>query len=52
MDIKEHWQVWSIIFFNKKARSGISVNEHIAEEIHKPVIEKFRRRKVNIYRQY
>ena len=32
--------------FNKKSGSGISVNEQLAEELHKPVIEKFKRRKV------
>ena len=41
-------------FFDKKTRSGViatskvgvSVNEQIAEELHKPVIKKFKRRKV------
>ena len=33
-------------FFDKKTGSGISVNEQLAEELHKPVIKKFRRRKV------
>ena len=39
MDIKEHYQVWSICFFNKEAGSGaiatsklaVSVNEQLAE---------------------
>ena len=26
-------------FFDKKTRSGISVNEELAEELHKPVIK-------------
>ena len=49
MDIKENWQVWSISFLKKKTKktgSGISVNEQLAEELHKPVIKKFKRRKV------
>ena len=33
-------------FFEKKNGSGISVNEQAAEELHKPVIKKFKRRKV------
>ena len=33
-------------FFDKKTGSGISVNEQLVEELHKPVIKKFRRRKV------
>ena len=33
-------------FFDKKTGSGISVNEQIAEELLKPVIKKFKRRKV------
>ena len=32
--------------FDKKTRSGVSVNEQLAEELHKPVIKKFKRRKV------
>ena len=31
---------------NKKAGSGVSVNEQLAEELHKPVMKKFKRRKV------
>ena len=31
---------------DKKTGSGISVNEQLAEELHKPVIKKFKRRKV------
>ena len=33
-------------FFDKKAGSVISVNEQLAEELHKPVIKKFKRRRV------
>ena len=33
-------------FFGKKTGSGISVNEQLAEELHKPVIKKIKRRKV------
>ena len=32
--------------FDKKTGSGISVNEQLTEELHKPVIKKFKRRKV------
>ena len=35
-------------FFDKKAKSGISVNEQLAEKLHKPVINKFERRKVYV----
>ena len=31
-------------FFDKKTRSGLSVNEQLAEELHKPIIKKFKRR--------
>ena len=31
--------------FDKKAGLGISVNEQLDEELHKPVIKKFKRRK-------
>ena len=37
---------WSISFFDKKTGSGISVNEQLPEELHKPVIKKFKKRKV------
>ena len=33
-------------FFDKKTGSGVSVNEHLAEELNKPVIKKFKRRKI------
>ena len=32
-------------FFEKKTGSGVSVNEQLAEELHKPVIKKIERRK-------
>ena len=35
-------------FFEKKTGSGISVNEQLAEELHKPVIKKFKKRKVYV----
>ena len=35
-------------FFDKKTGSGVSVNEQLAEELHKPVIKKFKRRKLNV----
>ena len=44
MYIKEHQQVWSISFFDKKM--GESINEQLAEELHKTVIKKFKRTKV------
>ena len=33
-------------FLDKKTGSGISVTEQLAKELHEPVIEKFKRRKV------
>ena len=45
MDIKGHQKIWSISFFYKKAGSGISINEQLAEELHKPATRKFKRRK-------
>ena len=47
MNIKEHYQVWSKSFFDKKTESGVSVNEELAEELHKPVIKKLKRRKAH-----
>ena len=46
MHVKEHLQVWSISFFGKKTGLGLSVTEQLAEELHKPVIKKFKRKKV------
>ena len=37
----------AFMFFDKKTRSGMSVNEQLVEELHKPVIKKFKRRKVS-----
>ena len=31
--------------FDQKIRSGVSVNEQLDEELHKPVIKKFKERK-------
>ena len=39
-------------FFDKKIGSGISINEQLAHELHKPVIEKFKRRKVYVKFRY
>ena len=33
-------------FFDKKTRSGATVNKGLAQELHKSVIKKFKRRKV------
>ena len=48
MDIKEYQQVWSISFLIRKTESGmISIgNEKLAQELHKPVITNFEKRKV------
>ena len=46
MVTKEHQQEWSLSAFDKKTESGVSVSEQLAEELHKPVIKKFKRRKV------
>ena len=35
-------------FFGKKTRSGVRVNKQLAGELHKPVIIKFKRRKVYV----
>ena len=35
-------------FFDNKAGLGVSVNEQLAEELHKPVIKKFKRKKVYV----
>ena len=47
MGIKEDYQVWSISF-DKKTGSRTSVNDNIAEELHKPLIKKFKRREVPV----
>ena len=54
MNIKEHQQVCFIRFFNQKTGSEAiptskvegSVNKKLAEELYKPVIKKFSRRRV------
>ena len=38
MDIKEDSQVWCIRFLTRKQGLGVSVNEELAQELHKPVI--------------
>ena len=35
-------------FFDKKTGSVVSINEQLAKELHKPVIKKFKRRKVYV----
>ena len=47
MDIKEHQQVWFINGLTKKNRLGVSLNEKLAEELHKPVNKKFKKRRVH-----
>ena len=45
MDIKEHFlMVYKL--FNKKTGSRVSVNEQLAEELHKQLIKIYKRRKV------
>ena len=44
-DIKEHYQVWFINGLTKKNRLGMSLNEKLAEELHKPVNKKFKKKK-------
>ena len=36
---------YGLYFFEKKTESGLGVNEQLAEELHRPVIKKFKRRK-------
>ena len=45
MDIKEHGSM-AYKFFDKNTGSGMSVNEKLAEKLHKPVIKKFKTKKV------
>ena len=47
MGIKGDYQVWSISF-DKKTGSRTSVNDNIAEELHKPLIEKFKKREAPV----
>ena len=37
-------------FFDKKTRSGISVNKQLAEELHKSVIKRLKKSLCNILR--
>ena len=37
-------------FFDKKTGSGLSVSEQLVQELHKPVIKKFKRR--NVYARF
>ena len=47
MDIKDDKQVWSISFFYKNSGLGASVSEELDQELHKTVVQKFKRRKVH-----
>ena len=45
---QKHCQVWPIVFFfffDQKTRSGVSINQKLAEELHRAAIKKFKRRK-------
>ena len=46
MDIKEHQQVWHINLFHEKTGSGVRVNEKLAEDLHKPVLKIFKRKRM------
>ena len=48
VDIMEIRALASIAYkyFDKKIGSGVSINDQLAKELHKPVIKKFKRRKV------
>ena len=53
MDIKEVWPLWFINCLVKTKSSGVTLanksipqNEQLVEELHKPIIRKFKRRKV------
>ena len=41
VNMKKHWQVWSISLFDRKTVLGVNVNE-LAEELYKPKNKKFR----------
>ena len=65
-DIKEGWPLLFINFFDKKTKGSgdtlanesaiksITQNEQLAEELHKPIITKFKKKKsiFSIQRQY
>ena len=38
--------MWSVSFFDKKTGLQANVNGELAQELHKPVIKKFKRRKI------
>ena len=48
--IKEDYLLWFIIFFDKKTAgrgiNSMTQNEQVAEELHKPIIRKLKKRKV------
>ena len=50
IDIKRLLFQWFIIFLTKRLGSGIKskdmLNKELAEELHKPIIKKFEKRKV------
>ena len=54
MDTSQDWLLWFINFLIKTAGSGLSYtskstpqNEQLAEELHKPIVRKFKKRKVH-----
>ena len=52
MDIKEVLLLWFINFLMKKPVSGVKSmpNQQLADEIHKPIIKKFKKR--NVYSSF
>ena len=42
--INKNYQVWCRSVLTKKTGLGASVNEELAQQLHKPVIKKFKRR--------
>ena len=51
MDIKESLLLWFTSFFDKKSKGGgvnilLESNEELANELHKPIIKKFKKRTV------
>ena len=47
MDVKENQPQWFTRFLKKSKDSGIKLSNHqLADELHKPIIRKFKRRKV------
>ena len=43
--IKKYSKVERYTFFDKKTRLGESVNEELAQELHKPVVKKIKQKK-------